>query len=357
MMHVRSIGLECGSAFVLMMHNGQWGQWREWTHVTNCRQCLFVVAATLANWPFDRQCTRPKFWMLRRGSLCRTTIAKGHGYLCHMMINRRPVYSTRSSTNNLFNPAAHRTLPVRSPSSPLHHLYKCWPGSTSPSIRSQPAVQQSSALLLHIARCSIFPHPRALSSHKLLEPRCHAQHVSKLRTSPYLCCALSSLSPSSSPLPLSSEQACRRPAMSSYMHNNSLSVPEQGGRNNSISTGSNMSNGLHDGNPTSPLQPRALAQARYNTTRTTIISVWRFLRKRTNLTFWIIVGMIIGLMVGSLAPDFAVSIGPLGTVFIRMIQCIVVSVLVVAIPTAQTDLEVLISLFLTLVCSLFCVCV
>ncbi|KAF9279609.1 hypothetical protein BGZ68_007809 [Mortierella alpina] len=52
-------------------------------------------------------------------------------------------------------------------------------------------------------------------------------------------------------------------------------------------------------------------------------TVWNFLQKWTNLTIWIIIGMIIGILVGRFSPEFAVKIGPMGTVFIRMIQCIV----------------------------------
>ncbi|KAF8951838.1 hypothetical protein CPC16_009182 [Podila verticillata] len=51
--------------------------------------------------------------------------------------------------------------------------------------------------------------------------------------------------------------------------------------------------------------------------------LYNFLEKNTNLTFWIAVGMVVGILVGQFAPDFAVNIGPMGTVFIRMIQIIV----------------------------------
>ncbi|KAG0023812.1 hypothetical protein BGZ81_007919 [Podila clonocystis] len=53
------------------------------------------------------------------------------------------------------------------------------------------------------------------------------------------------------------------------------------------------------------------------------IALYNFLEKNTNLTIWIAVGMVIGILLGQFAPDFAVKIGPLGTVFIRMIQIIV----------------------------------
>ncbi|KAF9331751.1 hypothetical protein BG006_005408 [Podila minutissima] len=52
-------------------------------------------------------------------------------------------------------------------------------------------------------------------------------------------------------------------------------------------------------------------------------ALYNFLQKNTNLTFWIAVGMVIGILLGQFARDFAVKIGPLGTVFIRMIQIIV----------------------------------
>lgn len=55
-----------------------------------------------------------------------------------------------------------------------------------------------------------------------------------------------------------------------------------------------------------------------------LIKAWQFLRRRTGLTFWICVGLVVGILIGKFAPDFAVKIGPLGTVFIRMIECIVV---------------------------------
>lgn len=57
------------------------------------------------------------------------------------------------------------------------------------------------------------------------------------------------------------------------------------------------------------------------------IVLYNFLEKNTNLTFWIAVGMVIGILLGQFASEFAVKIGPLGTVFIRMIQIIVVNFL------------------------------
>ena len=54
-----------------------------------------------------------------------------------------------------------------------------------------------------------------------------------------------------------------------------------------------------------------------------IVLLFRFLRKWTNLTVWIVISMIVGIIVGKFAPSFAVQIEPLGTLFIRMIQTIV----------------------------------
>ncbi|KAG0049219.1 hypothetical protein BGZ83_005946 [Gryganskiella cystojenkinii] len=70
--------------------------------------------------------------------------------------------------------------------------------------------------------------------------------------------------------------------------------------------------------------------------------VFSFLRRRTNLTIWIIVGMIAGILFGQFAPNAAVTLKPLGTVFIRMIQCVVgpliFSTLVVGIAGHGDDL-------------------
>jgi proton glutamate symport protein len=52
---------------------------------------------------------------------------------------------------------------------------------------------------------------------------------------------------------------------------------------------------------------------------------FRLVRKYTNLTIWIIISMIVGIIVGKFAPSFGMQIEPLGTLFIRMIQTIVVS--------------------------------
>ncbi|KAF9124891.1 hypothetical protein BGW39_007826 [Mortierella sp. 14UC] len=73
-----------------------------------------------------------------------------------------------------------------------------------------------------------------------------------------------------------------------------------------------------------------------------IITVFRLLRKHTNLTMWIVFAMIIGIIVGKFAPEFAVQIKPMGDVFLRMIGCLVgpliFSTLVVGIAGHGDDL-------------------
>src|SRR5213594_1715473 len=51
--------------------------------------------------------------------------------------------------------------------------------------------------------------------------------------------------------------------------------------------------------------------------------MWAFLRSRT-LTFWIIVAMVVGVLLGWLIPPQAVALQPLMTVFVRMIRSIIV---------------------------------
>ncbi|KAG0026837.1 hypothetical protein BGZ81_006065 [Podila clonocystis] len=67
-----------------------------------------------------------------------------------------------------------------------------------------------------------------------------------------------------------------------------------------------------------------------------------FLRRKTSLTMWIVVSMIVGVLLGHFAPAFSVEIKPLGELFIRMIQCIVgpliFSTLVVGIAGHGDDL-------------------
>src|SRR5947207_5164216 len=50
--------------------------------------------------------------------------------------------------------------------------------------------------------------------------------------------------------------------------------------------------------------------------------VYRNLR-RISLTGWIIVSMVVGVLIGMYAPEFAVKLKPLSTVFLRMIKSII----------------------------------
>jgi proton glutamate symport protein len=73
-----------------------------------------------------------------------------------------------------------------------------------------------------------------------------------------------------------------------------------------------------------------------------IIKLLRFLQRRTNLTFWIITAMIIGVLIGQFAPAFGKEIKPLGDAFILMIKIIIVplvfSVLVIGIAGHGDDI-------------------
>ena len=51
--------------------------------------------------------------------------------------------------------------------------------------------------------------------------------------------------------------------------------------------------------------------------------MWTFLRRRT-LTQWIIAAMVVGVLIGVFFPQFAVSLSPISTVFLRMIKSIIV---------------------------------
>ncbi|KAG0370388.1 hypothetical protein BGZ54_006508 [Gamsiella multidivaricata] len=72
------------------------------------------------------------------------------------------------------------------------------------------------------------------------------------------------------------------------------------------------------------------------------VYVFGLLRRYTNLTVWIIISMIVGIIVGKFAPDFAVQIEPMGRLFVRMIQTVVgpliFSTLVVGIAGHGDDL-------------------
>src|SRR5712664_668366 len=51
--------------------------------------------------------------------------------------------------------------------------------------------------------------------------------------------------------------------------------------------------------------------------------MWTFLRRRS-LTQWIIVAMVVGVLIRKIFPQFAVSLSPISTVFLRMIKSIIV---------------------------------
>jgi proton glutamate symport protein len=71
------------------------------------------------------------------------------------------------------------------------------------------------------------------------------------------------------------------------------------------------------------------------------LRTWGFLAARTSLTFWIIFGMVIGILIGHFAPEAGVELKPLGDAFIRMITIIetplIFSTLVVGIAGHGDD--------------------
>lgn len=73
------------------------------------------------------------------------------------------------------------------------------------------------------------------------------------------------------------------------------------------------------------------------------IVVFRYFKKHTNLTFWIISSMLIGILVGHFAPAFAKEIKPLGDAFVMMIKIVIVplvfSVLVIGIAGHGDDVK------------------
>ncbi|KAF9947142.1 hypothetical protein BGZ70_002854, partial [Mortierella alpina] len=110
------------------------------------------------------------------------------------------------------------------------------------------------------------------------------------------------------------------------MHSSSLTIPTQSGGVNHTSSLTSTGLSYRPSHASAPLKPptmRTRALAAWTAGMKPVKDAWNFLQKWTNLTIWIIIGMAIGIVVGRLAPEFAVKIGPLGTVFIRMIQCIV----------------------------------
>ncbi len=56
------------------------------------------------------------------------------------------------------------------------------------------------------------------------------------------------------------------------------------------------------------------------------MSIWKFLRS-ISLTKWILISMVIGIMIGALAPDIGVALKPLSTIFLRMIKSIIVPII------------------------------
>jgi len=54
--------------------------------------------------------------------------------------------------------------------------------------------------------------------------------------------------------------------------------------------------------------------------------VYRHLR-RLSLTSWIMISMVVGVIIGAVAPDFATQLKPLSTVFLRMIKSIIVPII------------------------------
>lgn len=54
--------------------------------------------------------------------------------------------------------------------------------------------------------------------------------------------------------------------------------------------------------------------------------VYRHLR-RVSLTSWIMISMVVGVTIGAVAPDFAIQLKPLSTVFLRMIKSIIVPII------------------------------
>ncbi|CAO3660581.1 hypothetical protein G6F70_006481 [Rhizopus microsporus] len=72
------------------------------------------------------------------------------------------------------------------------------------------------------------------------------------------------------------------------------------------------------------------------------MKIIRFLQRRTNLTFWIVLAMVIGILIGRFAPAAGKEIKPLGDAFIQMIKIIIVplvfSVLVIGIAGHGDDI-------------------
>jgi proton glutamate symport protein len=54
--------------------------------------------------------------------------------------------------------------------------------------------------------------------------------------------------------------------------------------------------------------------------------MWTFLRRRT-LTQWILIGMVLGTLIGWAVPEFAITLRPISTTFLRMIKSIIVPII------------------------------
>src|SRR5215510_16589554 len=65
--------------------------------------------------------------------------------------------------------------------------------------------------------------------------------------------------------------------------------------------------------------------------------------RRISLTQWIIISMIVGVLLGWLAPDFAIKLKPLSTIFLNMIKSLIApllfSTLVVGIAGHGDDMK------------------
>ncbi|ORX99175.1 glutamate-aspartate carrier protein [Basidiobolus meristosporus CBS 931.73] len=58
-------------------------------------------------------------------------------------------------------------------------------------------------------------------------------------------------------------------------------------------------------------------------TKNPLVLAWRFLT-RLNLTVWIMVSMVVGILLGWLQPDFAKELKPISNIFLYMIKCLIV---------------------------------
>jgi proton glutamate symport protein len=56
------------------------------------------------------------------------------------------------------------------------------------------------------------------------------------------------------------------------------------------------------------------------------MGIWTQL-KRISLTQWIIIAMILGVIIGAVAPNVGIALKPLSTIFLRMIKSIIVPII------------------------------